>query len=366
MKLTAKIKLKPSKEQANSLLQTIEAANEACNYISQQSWQSKVFGRVPVHNLCYYIVREQYKLSAQIVVSCVGKVVDAYKKDKKKERVFHKWGAIAYDNRILSYHSKKQAVSIWTIDGRKTIPYQAGEKQLALLQYQQGESDLVYMNGNFYLYATCDCENPEPFEITDVIGIDLGVTNVAVDSDGQMHSGKHINNVRIRYVKMRSKLQRKGTKSSKRLLRKRRKRESRFSNDVNHCISKQAVTKAERTERGIALENLTNIRSRIRARKSQRSLLHSWAFADLQNKIEYKAKRAGIPVFFVNPAYTSQTCSCCGHIDKSNRKSQSVFCCTSCGFAAHADVNAAQNIRVLGRALVNAPHADSDLGSKPA
>jgi putative transposase len=69
---------------------------------------------------------------------------------------------------------------------------------------------------------------------------------------------------------------------------------------VNHCISKQVVKKAERTERGIALENLTNIRERVRARKPQRLLLHSWSFADLQNKIAYKAQRAGVPVVFVS------------------------------------------------------------------
>src|SRR5829696_7820788 len=117
----------------------------------------------------------------------------------------------------------------------------------------------------------------------------------------------------IRYAKLRAKLQKKGTKSAKRRLKKRRKRESRFVNDVNHCLSKQLVKKAKRTERRIALENLTNIRQRVRATKSQRLLLHSWAFADLQHKIRYKAKRVGVPVVLVNPAYTSQMCSACGH-----------------------------------------------------
>jgi putative transposase len=99
-------------------------------------------------------------------------------------------------------------------------------------------------------------EVTEPFEFSDIIGIDLGVTNIAVDSDGEIFRGTHINNVRIRYAKLRAKLQRKGTKSSKRLLRKRNRRESRFAKDLNHCISKKVVKKAERTSRGIALENL--------------------------------------------------------------------------------------------------------------
>jgi putative transposase len=359
MKLIAKIKLSPTQEQAHLLLRTIETANDACNYISQQAWQAKSFGRVPVHKLCYYKVREQFTLSAQVAVRCIGKVVDAYKLNKNHPCVFRKYGAISYDSRILTYYYKEKRISIWTISGRENIPYQAGEKQLALLEHQVGETDLVYMNKNFYLYATCDVDDPKPFEINDVIGLDLGVNNIAVDSDGDIHRGNHITNVRIRYVRLRAKLQSKGTKSAKRLLRKRNKRESRFSKDLNHCISKKVVQKAERTTRGIAMEKLSSIRDRIRAKKPQRYLLHTWTFADLQSKIRYKAQRAGVTVVFVNPAYTSQTCSCCGHVDKHNRQSQSVFLCISCGFAAHADVNAAQNIRILGRASVNTPDADS-------
>jgi putative transposase len=359
MKLTAKIKLLPNEWQYPMLLKTMEAANAACNFASDLAWEKHIFKQYNLHHECYKAIRERFVLSAQLAVRVLAKVAHAYKKNKRIKRVFRSHGSIAYDNRILSFKLERQTVSIWTIEGRKVIPFIGGNKQLALLHSQRGESDLVYMNNNFYLYVTCEVDDPSPFEINDVLGVDLGVTNVAVDSDGEIHKGNHINNVRVRHNKMRAKLQKKGTKSAKRLLRKRRKRESRFVNDVNHCLSKQLVKKAERTERGIALENLSNIRERIRARKPQRILLHSWAFADLQAKIEYKAKRVGIPVIFVNPAYTSQMCSCCGHVDKANRQSQAQFSCTSCGYAAHADVNAAQNIRVLGRASVNAPNADT-------
>ncbi|MGI5231582.1 RNA-guided endonuclease TnpB family protein [Actinoallomurus sp. CA-142502] len=95
---------------------------------------------------------------------------------------------------------------------------------------------------------------------------------------------------------------------------------------------------------GISLDDLKGIRQRVRLRKPQRVTLHSRAFAQLADFIVYKARRAGVPVVFVDPAYTSQQCCECGHIDSDNRVSQSVFLCRNCGVVAHADRNASRNI----------------------
>ncbi|CNG75677.1 IS605 family transposase OrfB [Mycobacterium tuberculosis] len=175
-----------------------------------------------------------------------------------------------------------------------------------------------------------------------------------------VHSGKHINQVRHRNRRLRTKLQRKGTRSAKRLLRHLSGREARFAADTNHRISKQIVTEAQRTTRGIALEDLGGIRARVRLRKPQRVTLHSWSFAQLGAFIAYKARRAGVPVVFVDPRYTSQGCSACGHIHKRNRPDPATFNCTSCGFAEHADVNAARNIAARGAAGWAVSHAADD------
>jgi transposase len=86
-------------------------------------------------------------------------------------------------------------------------------------------------------------------------------------------------------------------------------------------------------------------------------VLHRWSFFQLRAFIAYKAALAGVRVVYVNPAYTSQTCSACGHCERANRKTQAQFLCTSCGFSAHAEVNAAVNIRqnARGRAAVIPP-----------
>jgi putative transposase len=94
-------------------------------------------------------------------------------------------------------------------------------------------------------------------------------------------SGSHLNNLRKRHLKLRQRLQKKGTQSAKRLLRKRRQIESRFARDVNHRIAKKLVRRAQDTGRGIALEDLKGIRERVTVKKSQRRQHHSWAFHQL-------------------------------------------------------------------------------------
>jgi transposase len=101
---------------------------------------------------------------------------------------------------------------------------------------------------------------------------------------------------------------------------------------------------------------LSGIRNRIRARKSERTRLHSWAFGQLQSFVLYKAKRAGVPVVFVDPRNTSRKCAVCDTVSKANRKTQAAFECIACGHTNNADANAAENIR---RAAVNLPNATS-------
>jgi putative transposase len=208
----------------------------------------------------------------------------------------------------------------------------------------QGESDLVFHRGDWYILVTWTVAEATLEEVDAALGIDLGVTNIATDSDGEVNSGKAIKNVRYRHRRLRNKLQRLGTLGSRRRLRKLSGQERRFAKHINHCLSKRIVAKAKRTKRAIALEALTHIRTRVRARRSQRATLHSWAFAQLRAFISYKAQLCGVPVHLVDPRNTSRTCPKCGHCAKENRKTQAAFVCTSCGFAGPADVIAAGNI----------------------
>lgn len=357
MKLIAQVKLQPTKEQAQALKQTMLAANNAANFLSDLAWKTETFRQYDLHKIGYYPVREQFDLSAQMTVRIISKVADAYKLDKKTQRTFRPYGSIAYDDRIMSWKLDKQTVSLWTMNGRVSLPFVAGAKQLAILQGRQGEADLLFRGGEFYLYQTCNVDEYPTIDPDGFLGVDMGVANIAVDSDGEVHQGKTVKSVRRRQRKLRSKLQAKGTKSARRLLKKRRRKEQRFATWTNHNISKHIVAKAKDTGRGIALEDLGGIRERITARKPQRATLHSWSFFQLRTFIEYKSKLAGIPVAAVDPRNTSRTCPCCGYVDKANRKTQDKFLCMDCGFSGLADHIAAINIG--GRATVNSPNVST-------
>jgi putative transposase len=263
---------------------------------------------------------------------------------------------------MLTWQHDAGTVSIWTVTGRmKNVAYTGSPDQLkAIAELPVGESDLVHRDGMWFLYASVDVAEARPVEPQGFLGVDMGVVQIATDSDGRTYTGEQLNRYRRRQIRLRATLQAKKTESARRLLTKRSRRESRHAANVNHVISKSIVAEAERTSRGIAVEELTGIRTRVRLRnKPQRATLHSWSFAQLGEFLNYKARRAGIPLVQVDPRYTSQTCSKCGHRDKRNRPDQATFICRSCGVVAHADVNAAVNIAVRGAAgwgAVNRPY----------
>ncbi len=117
---------------------------------------------------------------------------------------------------------------------------------------------------------------------------------------------------------------------------------ARFRNTCNHQYSKALIDYAIKNRCGtIQMEDLSGITAKANA------FLKNWSYYDLQSKIEYKAKAAGIKFIKVAAQYTSQRCSKCGHIDSENRPTQAKFLCTKCGFTENADYNASQNLSIL-------------------
>ena len=352
MKLVANLKLQPTPQQAESLKQTLERCNAACNWISAQAWEKETFRQFDLHKLLYQQVRQHFDLAAQMAVRCIAKVADAYKLDKETQRTFRPLGAQPYDDRIFRFVSNDQ-ISIWTLNGREKINFVCGEHQRQLLKHRKGEVDLMFVRGHWYIAAVCDFDDPDLLTPDGVLGVDLGIVNIATDSTGEQFSGKDVEEKREWYVKRRAILQKKGTKAAKRRLKKMSGRQRRFQKWVNHNVSCRIVSKAERSQCAISLEDLKHIRARAKANKEQRKRLHNWGFAELRNFIEYKARKVGVLVVVVDPRNTSRQCSACGHIDKKNRPSQSVFRCTACGHETNADCNAALNIG--SRATVTTP-----------
>src|SRR6266516_2037819 len=330
MKQTMLLKLNPTKEQHHALLETMHQFNAAANYVASIAFAEKTANKFELQKLVYGELRTTYKLAAQLAIRCISKASEAYKRDKSIQPTFKPEGAIVYDERVMSFKGLL-TVSLLTLQGRVLVPFQVGGYQQARMDAIKGQADLIYRNGVFYLAVTLDVPTPTPDETTDILGVDLGIVNLATDSEGETFSGEAVEKTRKRYHALRQRLQKRGTKSAKRHLKKLSGREARFKRNTNHIISKHLVSKAKANGQAIAIEDLRHIRKRCTVRRSQRSKHSSWSFGQLRSFLSYKAALAGVLLYVVDPAYTSRTCSICGHCEKANRKTQSDFNFVNCG-----------------------------------
>lgn len=351
MKLVTQVKATPACSE--DLLVLIRHFNACCSWLSTIAFDEKLWHWLPLQRRAYREVRDRFGLTAAATLVAIRKVAHSYsnKARRDKQAVFKPLGAIP-----LYKHSYRGDGTAYFYGHR--MPYQT--RPGVVLPKNPPEATLCYQDSRFYIHQPIEVEEPSPYEPQGFLGCDLGIVNILVDSDGGTYSGSHLNSLRHRHARLRAKLQAKGTKSAKRLLRKRRRKESRFARDVNHCISKRVVAKAIRHRLGIALEDLQGIRERTTVRKAQRRQHHSWAFAQLRDFITYKATVAGVPVTLVDPRNTSRTCPACEHVAKANRRSQSEFLCVDCGFAGLADYVAAVNIH--RRAAGDRPYAVAPSG----
>lgn len=346
MKLTLKIKLLPTDEQASLLLDTMKEANAVCNAISDVAWQEKIYNNFKLHHKVYHSYKATFQLSSQMIIRQIAKVADAYKLDKKTKRTFKPLGSIAYDSRIMTY-KPNNVVSLWCIGGRQKIDFVCHNHNY--LPYIKGEADLVYKKGKFYLFQTVDVPEEDVDDVEEFIGVDLGLIDIVVTSDGVKHSADELNKYREHRQKVRSSIQRKGTRSSRKLLKRLSGKEKTHASIINHTIAKSIVQSAKKQGKGIAIEDLTGIRFTSKRRnKKFRTKLGKWNFSMLRKYIEYKALLNGVKVVVVDPRYTSQTCSSCKHIGKRTNKH---FKCNNCGNDMDADFNAAFNIASLGAAI---------------
>jgi putative transposase len=360
--VTVQLQLLPTKDDAIKLEATMRRFNEAADWLAGEAFALKSANKIALQKTHYATLRERFGLSAQMAVRCIAEVCGAYKRDKLIRPRFRPLAAVPYDQRIASFKSLDR-ISLLTLAGRILVPFVMGNYQRGRFTAAKGQCDLVRRkDGKWFLLVTVDLPENVRLPVSDFIGVDFGVVNIATTSDGTTHSGANVEACRSRYSRLRRSLQQAASAKAKAKVRPkniRRKlkaisfRESCFRRDVNHCISKTLVAIAKDSSRGIAGEDLTYIRDRTRFRKQQRVRISGWAFFQLRAFLTYKAILAGVDLQMVDPRGTSRTCNPCGYEAKSNRKSQAEFVCGKCGHAENADLNAARNIR--SRALVNAP-----------
>jgi len=285
VKKVVQVKLLPTPEQAQALEATLRSCNAAATWIAETIHGTPARSAFNIQRAVYADAKLKFGLSAQPTVRAIKKAADAYKtlranlqagsygrvgsprrtKVEGKPVVFRPDAAQPFDDRCLSWQHQDRTVSIWTTTGRmRGLAYTGLSAHLDLLATnRQGESDLIRRGRNWFLIATVDLPDVAPADPAGgFVGVDLGIENIAVTHNpatGEHHdwSGKAVKDRRHKNRLLRTKLQKKGTKSAKRLLKARSRKETRFAADINHQISKTIVAEAKRTGCGIAVEDLT-------------------------------------------------------------------------------------------------------------
>lgn len=298
VKLVVRVKLQPTAEQAAALQATLTTCKQAANHVPHLAHHTGIRRNRELRTLTYADIRTGWGLGAQAAQHVIKEVADASTAIQAKRRkntprprtagrpiTFRPDAAQTYGDRMLSWQPHQRTVSLWTVAGRKKgLVLTRGKEQLQLLeQYRQGESDLLLRAGQWYLQATLDVpeapQNPHP---RGFIGVDLGIASIATTSAGRRYSGRRLNRTRANDRAPRTRLQAKGTRSAKRRAKRHAGKEARRARDINHKISRHIVAEAQRTDHGIAPEDLSGIRERVRLKKPQRVTMNSWAFGQLR------------------------------------------------------------------------------------
>lgn len=329
--ITAKIKIKPT----NEVVRTVKWYTKCLQLCVDVAWRKKIKNNIQLHTFVYKRIRKH--LPSQLAISCIKQAAGIVKKSKTKPIIksssprfnFPRNASLKGNTLVLRLLKTREEfkLSIPTFY-KKYFSWDVKESQLRI--DKKGRC--------FFLFTFSKEVNArDNGSQTSVLGIDLGVNNLAVCSDGRFFNSSKVKQTKRKFKYLRSKLQAKGTLSAKRLLRKISKRETRFMAWINHNVSKQIVSNFNGNK--IVMENLKGIRKSGKG-KRMNTMLSNWSFYQLQFFIQYKAEREGIVVDRVKPNYTSQICHKCGELGS---RCGSSFSC-HCGLSYDADLNASKNL----------------------
>lgn len=378
----------------SKLMDTMIAFRNGCNTVSEYIFNNNFpLNQLTIQKEIYQDIRSKHQLKSQMSISTIRTVVaryktvqtqlrkqsvwDGYKKDNHGKPVRNYirkdldflWKPIAFNRpqldlvRNRDYTIKDDhSVTLNTIQGRVAgrLVFN-GLEQYLQSNWRFGTAKIVKSGKHYYMHISVTTDIPE-FQLEtvgNVVGIDRGLRQIVTTYDNkgltQFVNGRFIKQKRNHYKHLRASLQAKGTQSAKRRLRKLAERESRWMNDVNHCLSKTLV-KQYGKHTLFVLEDLTNVTfdTVSKRKKENRYEHHSWSFYDLEQKLAYKAIQNESQVITVSAQYTSQRCPKCGIIRKENRdKDNHIYHCYNCNYTSNDDRVAAMNIYELGKWFVS-------------
>ena len=347
---TAKIRIEPRQE----IINTIVVYKKGLQLCIDTAWEMRIRNNIKLHPFVYQEMKT-LGLPSQLAISCIKQACGIIKKARTKPLI--NFCSIRY-NSPRSFSFKNNILSISTIKGRIKVPFIIPNCFKDYFSWEVDESLLkIDSKSKCFFLFTFSQESTISSGSHRTLGVDLGVHNLAVTSDRQFFNSSQVKQAKRKFKFLRSKLQSKGTRSSRRLLKKISGKEKHFMAWINHNISKEIVSSFDGGK--IVMENLKGIR-KVRRGKKMNYWISNWSFFQLQSFIQYKAERKGIEFVKVRPNYTSQICSKCGKIGS---RSGSSFVC-HCGFSLNADLNSARNLASpmleKRQANITSPHIHSD------
>jgi IS605 OrfB family transposase len=359
MQRTIRIRLEPSPAQAQQLAETARQFTVVFNAVCAHGWQERLSNGVTLHHATYYPLKAQYpNLVSDLHVQARVKATEAVKSAlalHKAGRTVHQPHSDAcpprYNLHTYRVDWESRTVRMSLVGGRQTVRFRIPHYSTKYAGYPTDTADLIERDGRWWLHVVVTVPAPEIAPTEQVVGVDLGLSRPAVTSNNYFLGKRAWKAIEGRLFKLKRALQKRGSKSAKRHVRKVRHKQLRFRRDCDHVLSKQIVQSVE-SGGTIVLEHLKDIRRRTRMRRKTETQrhIHSWSFAQLKGFIGYKAEERGCRVVAVDPRHTSQACSRCGHTARNNRRSRALFVCRACGYSLHADLNGARNIAAKYRA----------------
>ncbi|MGF7211431.1 IS605 OrfB family transposase [Skermanella aerolata] len=354
MQRTICIRLTTLSEQDEILTETLARSQDCFDAVAALGWEHRETNGVALHRATYYELRGQHpNLPSQLVISARMKARDAIRSAAALEKAGRKVSApqtqrasVRYDARTYRLEPGNGVVGLSTVAGRIKFPFRVHAQARRWLDRATGfdSADLIRRPSGWWLNVVLTIDPPQIAASGRTLGVDLGINRPAALSSGQFLGQRRWKEIEQRYFRLRRSLQSKGSRSAKRHLRTMARRQARFRRDCDHVLSRRIVQSAEPGS-VIVLENLTHIRSRTRQKgRRQRRRHHGWSYAQLRTFTTYKAEEVGSRVEAVDPRHTSQRCSRCGSVHRSNRPTRSLFLCLSCGYQVNTDFNAARNI----------------------
>ena len=364
---TVKLRLVLNESDRDAFYQTAVRYAEACNFVSAYVKCNRQFFFRSLHDALYSQIRSRFGLKSQMAQSVMKTVLAKYKSVKSNghslrlvrfrmpqcDLVYGRdWSLV---DGALSVNTLGRRIKVgWFHEGN------GFDGMVAAGGCEFGTARLVFdKSGRCFLHipVTREVEVPCRDETAAVVGVDRGIRKIAVAYDGTKttaYSGKEIKHRRAKFAATRKGLQKRGTPSARRRLKRIGHRENGWIRDVNHCIAK-ALVASYPAGTLFVLEDLKGIRGATeRVRAKDRYVSVSWSYYDLERKLAYKAALAGQRVLKLEPAFTSQRCPVCGRVDPHSRnKRKHFYRCTGCGYRSDDDRIGAMNLYQLGLEYVS-------------